>query len=168
MVQCFFYPIDRSFDRESFNCESEELNLYLKKYARQNHEKRIASTFVATSEESSKKICGYYSICTGAFSFELLPESYSKKLPRYDLPAVLIARLARDLSFRGQKLGEELLMDAILKAVRVAEIVAVFAVIVEAKNERAKEFYQRYGFIPLIDSTNLLFLSIENILKEFN
>lgn len=167
-MQWFFYPIDRSFDRASFNCESDELNIYFKKYARQNHEKRIASTFVATSGTDSKRICGYYSICTGAFSFELLPENYSKKLPRYDLPAILIARLARDLSFRGQGLGEELLMDAILRAVHVAEIVAVFAVIVEAKNEKAKEFYQRYGFIPLLDSTNLLFLSMENILKEFN
>ena len=59
-------------------------------------------------------------------------------------------------------------MDAILRAVRVAEIGAVFAVIVEAKNEKAKEFNQRYGFIPLLDSTNLLFLAMENILKEFN
>lgn len=168
MVDWIFSPIDRSFNRETFNCEAAELNTYLRQYARQNHNKRIASTFVATTEEGSKKICGYYSICAAAFKFDLLPDNYSKQLPGYDIPAVLIARLARDLSFKGQGLGEELLMDALLRAVRVADIVAVFAVVVKAKNEKAKNFYQRYGFISLQDSTDLLFLPMENILEEFN
>lgn len=88
-------------------------------------------------------------------------------MPGYDIPAVLIARLARDLSFRGQGVGEELLMDALLRAVSVAEIVAVFAVIVKAKNEKAHDFYQRYGFIPLQDYTDSLFLPIEEVIQEF-
>lgn len=143
-----------------FDCGAEELNLYLKRFAKKNDKLGVGKTYVLL--ESSPAL-GFYTLSMAQIEFKALPKASQAKLPRYPIPAVRIGRLAIDLSAQGKGLGEFLLMDALSRAVRVSEEIAVFAVIVDAKDSQAKDFYLKYGFIPLQDQALSLFLPISTI-----
>lgn len=113
--------------------------------------------FVALDGE---RIAGFYSL--GAFSLGLasLPDELSAKLPRYDVvPAALIGRLARDERCRGAGVGEMLLTDAINRTLSAARNLAIYAILVDAKNARAAEFYRTYGFRPFPLDRDRLFVT---------
>ena len=114
------------------DCGYPVLNDYLKKYARQNHKKGIAKTFVAIPAEGEQKIRGYYTLSATVIEFDSLPSNYQKKLPAYPIPALLIGKLAVDKSAQVQGLGSELLVNALLRAVRTAQEIGLFAVRVDA------------------------------------
>lgn len=167
-MKLIFCPIDDSRVRkENFDCGVPELNDYLKKYARQNHIRGMATTFVAIPQDGDGRVSGYYSSSMGEIKRELLPEQYRRRLPRYPVPAMRIGKLAVDRAMQGRGLGEKLLVDALNKAVRLSADVGVFAVTVDALNERAKEFYVRYGFLPLESSELSLFIPITRIVEAF-
>jgi GNAT superfamily N-acetyltransferase len=162
-----FVSIDKKYRRDHFDCGNPMLNDYLKRYARQNHEGGIAKTFVAIDRAGLSKIDGFYTVSANAIEFESLPESTRKKMPAYPIPAILIGKLAVDKSAQGRGLGGELLVDALLRAVKIAQDVGVFAVRVDAIDLKAKEFYLKYEFIPLQDRPLALFLPIKTIAREF-
>ena len=162
-----FVPIDKKYQRTHFDCGYPILNDYLKKYARQNHEKGIAKTFVAIPQSQSSQIDGYYTVSASVIEFTSLPKSHQKAMPTYPIPAILIGKLAVDNSVKGQGLGEELLVDALFRAVKTAQEIGIFAVRVDAIDSKAKEFYLKYEFIPFQDQPLSLFLPIKTILKEF-
>ena len=85
-----FFPIDKKYQRDNFDCGYPILNDYLKKYARQNHEKGIAKTFVAISQSQPLKIDGFYTVSASVIEFASLPESYQKGMPTYPVPAILL------------------------------------------------------------------------------
>ncbi len=143
-----------------FDCGENNLNTYLKQFAKKNDSLGIGRTY-ALIERS--KVLGYYTVSMAQVEFQSLPKGALVSLPKYPLPAIRIGRLAIDLQSQGKGFGEYLLMDALSRSVRVSEEVAVFAVIVDAKNKRAKKFYLRYGFIPFEDSPLSLFLPISTI-----
>ena len=95
--------------------------------------------------------------------FTSLPKPSKDTLPRYPIPAARIGRLAINIHFQGQGWGELLLMNALTRCSKVSEEIALFAVIVDAKDKRAKEYYIKYGFIPLEDNELSLFLPIATI-----
>lgn len=162
-----FFPLDRSFSRDKFDCGIVELNEYLQKYALQNQKTGIAKTFVAIGNQEKSEIAGYYSVSMSQIERDTIPIQQAKRLPRYPIPAMLIGKLAVDKTSQGKGLGEELLIDALQKAVRLAGEVGIFAVRVDAINDRAKSFYLKYGFIPLEDRDSALFLPIKTIIKIF-
>lgn len=107
MMKWIFCPIDdKRVRRENFDCGVPELNEYLKKYARQNHKKGIAKTVVAIPEVGNGDVAGYYSIAVGEIKREFLPENYRRGLPRYPVPAMLVGKLAVDVSMQGSGLGK--------------------------------------------------------------
>jgi GNAT superfamily N-acetyltransferase len=163
-LELIFYPIDGSVRKEDFDCGITELNDYLKKYARQNHERGIAKTFVALLNTGDKTIVGYYSTSMAEIRRESFPENYRRRLPRYPIPAMRIGKLAVDKSVQGKGLGKELLMQAFGSVVRLSSEVGIFAVTVDAFDEQAKQFYLKYGFIPLEDNERSLFLPMKTIL----
>lgn len=163
-----FVPIEKKHQRDTFDCGYLILNEYLKKYARQNHNKGIAKTFVAIPTSGSLKVDGYYTVSASVIEYESLPESYQNKMPAYPIPAALIGKLAVDNSVKGRGLGGELLVNALLRAVRVAQEIAIYAVRVDAIDERAKEFYLKYEFIPFQERQLSLFLPLETIAREFS
>lgn len=166
-VNLTFRPLDNSVKRDRFDCGIPELNDYLQKYARQNQTKGIAKTIVALTENSETPIAGYYAISMAELQNESLPESDRKKLPRYPIPAVRLAKLAVDQALQGQGIGKELLIHALHRAVKLSQEIGVFAVVVDATNEPAKAFYLKYGFTALPEQPLTLFLPIATVEKMF-
>jgi len=149
--------LDSTHDRAAFNSDSEPLNRYLREQVTQDVRRRVAACFVALAD--TKRIAGYYTLASASLLLADLPVSAGKKLPRCPtVPAVRMGRLAVDREFKGQGLGGALLADALYRAAR-SEI-AAFALMVDAKNEAAADFYQHHGFIALPDSPRTLFLPL--------
>jgi len=144
----------------TFDCGNEDLNFYLKRFAKKNDKLGVGRTYVLL--ENSKAI-GYYTVSMAQIEFDSLPSTSQKSLPRYPLPAVRLGRLAIQKNLQGNGYGEYLLMDSLARCQRVSSEVAIFAVIVDAKNNHAKKFYQRYGFIPFVNQELALFLPMGTI-----
>lgn len=132
-------------DRSSFCCGVAVLDEYLQKRATQDARRRISACYVAV-EESTGKIAGFYTLAAGCVLLGDLAESLSKKLPRYpSVPVARVGRLAIDTFFQGQKLGAALLADAAVRAMRSE--VAVYALVVDAKDDSVEAFYRHHGFV---------------------
>jgi ribosomal protein S18 acetylase RimI-like enzyme len=163
-----FVPIHKRYQRDHFDCGYLALNDYIKKYAKQNHEKGIAKTFVAIDDSSSLRVDGFYTLSASTIEFESLPDTSQKGIPAYPVPAILIGKLAVDTTAKGQGLGTALLVDALLRSVKASQDVAVFAVRVDAIDSTARDFYLKYEFIPFQDHPLSLFLPIKTIIEEFS
>ena len=138
------------------------LDEYLKRYAKRNERKNLSRTFVFLHEND---VVAYYTVNATEILFDTLPESLKKGFPKYPLPAVRLCRLAVDQTFQGKGLGKHLLMDAIDRTINVAKEIAVFALIVDAKNVKARHFYLKYDFIPFEKESLRLFLPLSTLLK---
>ncbi|MGQ0663290.1 MAG: GNAT family N-acetyltransferase [Pseudomonadota bacterium] len=153
-------PIGRHHDRKSFDCGSRDLNDYLDRYARQNHESGGAKTFIAVLPAEPARILGFYSISPGAIEFARVPSKLSKKLGRDDVPVFRLGRLAIDLSAQGQGLGGDLLLAAGERALAVAAEVGGIALAIDAKDEKAARWYERFGACTLLDDPLKLILPL--------
>jgi GNAT superfamily N-acetyltransferase len=151
-------------DRTNFDCGNPILTDWLKHRAGQFDKRDLARSYVAT-KKSSAVVIGYYSISNHRVTNEVLPLEEAKGLPRLDVPVVLLGRLAVDRSFQGQGLGSYLLVDALRRAQHLAEHVGIRAVEVDAIDDAARNFYLRFGFVPLLDDPKHLFLSMHVIRK---
>lgn len=160
-----FARLKLAHDRAAFSCEHPVLTDYLQKYARQNERGDLAACYVATSA-GSKRVLGYYTISAHAVLSGELSDPQKKGVPRHDrIPAFLIGRLARDLSAKGEGLGEFLLMDAIARLAAVEA--AGRMIVVDPIDAKAHAFYARYGFAPMGVATSRLFLPMATARKAF-
>lgn len=159
-------PLGEHHDRAAFCCGKDPLDQYLRNQAGQALRKNLAAVFILTPD--GQKIAGYYTLSSYMVKLDEIPEGIAKKLTRMqEIPATLLGRLARSVEFRGQGIGEVLLVDALKKALHNSAHVASWAVIVDAKDEEAVEFYGHYGFVPLPSKPNRLFLPMTSIQKMF-
>lgn len=156
-------PIARHHDRERFDCGATELNEYLRRYARQNHETGGAKTFVAVVRSEPGRVLGYYSISPGAIEFARVPADVTKRLGRYEVPIFRLGRLAVARAAQGYGLGGELLLAAGRRALAVAAEVGGVALAIDAKDERAAKWYARFGAKPLLDDPLKLVLPLKTI-----
>ena len=131
-------------DRARFKCGVAALDGYFRTQATQDARRRASACYVAVQDETNA-VAGYYTLAAGSVPLTDLPESLSKRLPRYpSVPVARVGRLAVDRSFQRRKLGAALLADAALRALRSE--VAVFALVVDAKDDAAVAFYRHHGF----------------------
>ena len=152
-------PLSSTHNRQAFSCGTEALDQYIKKQAGQDVRRRAAACFVAVDQEGGA-LAGYYTLSAGGVPLPDLPDELTKRLPRYPLvPVARLGRLAVDKAYQGQKLGAALLWDAATRAAR-SEVMA-FALIVDAKDEKAEDFYLHHGFILL--QPRLLMLPLARI-----
>ncbi len=158
-------PIAKRHVRDKFDCGDAALNQYLVRFARQNDTKGVAKAFVALDEHG--QVVGYYTLSAAEVAFDDLPAEQRKHLPKYPVPAARIGRLAVDQSVQGQGLGGDLLIDALLRVLAAADHLGVRAIIVDAKDKHAKQFYQHYGFSKLADNPRTLFLPLNTARKLF-
>lgn len=155
-----------SHDRNNFDCGSEPLNLYLAHQANQDMKRRMAAVYVAIQSDAPERILGFYSLSTAQLCLSDLPPDIAQTLPRYPyLPAYRLGRLAVDLHYRGLKIGERLLIDALFKCFK--NDIPGMAVLVDSKNDSASCFYKRYGFIPFSTQPSTLFMTMKTINKLF-
>ncbi|MFV0444180.1 MAG: GNAT family N-acetyltransferase [Planctomycetaceae bacterium] len=158
-------PFDRGrHDRSLFDCGVPPLNDWLATKVSQFEKKDLARTYVLV-EEGQDVVKGYYALSNHTVIYDALPEDQAKGLPRIDMPVVLIGRLAIDLTMQGKGLGEFLLIDALRRAQYLASKIGIRAVEVEAINDTARRFYERYGFLVLKDDPHHLFLPMQVIRK---
>lgn len=147
-------------DRSGFESGVEPLDRYFRVQAGQDARKKMAASFVLVLQDGS--IAGYYTLSSTAVRLPDLPGAIIRKLPRYPLiPATLLGRLAIDRRYRSRGYGRFLLADALYRSLR-SEI-ASFAVIVDAKDEGAKRFYERESFLPFPDQPMKLFRPMADI-----
>lgn len=161
-----FRRLEAFDDKGSFDCGIESLNEFFKKYAGQNQRLSIEITYVSVLPDQNR-IVGYYTLSSGSIQFQNMPTELSKKLPRYPVPVVRIGRLARDSSVKGQGLGTLLLMNACERILRISEELGIHGIEVDAKDEKAKRFYQSFGFQELLDDELHLYISLKVIRSAF-
>ena len=155
-------PLGPDHGRTAFSCGEPTLNAYIRRYASQDVRRRIAQVFVAIADPP-KSIAGYYSLSAASFSREDLPPELARRLPRYPVPAAILGRLAVERAYQGRGLGEFLLFDACERILQASRSMAVYAVIVDAIDDRARTFYERYGFEVFPETTSRLFLPIQTL-----
>lgn len=159
-------PLGKKHNRAAFCCGVNQLDDYFQKQAGQDARKRIAAPFVLV-EKISGFIAGYYTLSSTSIQIGELPIEITKKLPKYpQLPATLLGRLAVDENHRQKGLGEMLLMDALYRSLQ--NEIATIAVVVDAKDDKARSFYEHYQFICFPDYSHRLFLMMETIAKMIN
>lgn len=156
-VDWIIQRLDRSHDRSSFDCGTAELNEWLRRFAGQYERRDLTRTFVAVREGSSS-VLGYYALSNHRVRYDALPEEQAKGLPTIDIPVVLLGRLAVDKGLQGRGLGAYLLIDVLRRANRLSEQIGIRAVEVDAIDENARQFYLKFGFVPLLDDPRHLFL----------
>lgn len=136
-------------DRAAFACGEPALDDYLQRHASQDIKRGVARVFVACPVGQPQQIAGYYTLSAASVAAQTLPEAWRKKLPRYPVPVVLLGRLAVSQQAQGAGLGGILLADACKRVAAASQTLAVAAIVVDAKNERAAAFYRHFGFIEL-------------------
>jgi ribosomal protein S18 acetylase RimI-like enzyme len=157
-----FEPLTGQHDRSAFRCGEEALDRYFQTRATQDIRRRIANCFVA-AETATERVAAYYTLAAAGIPLTELPPEEIKRLPRYPaVPAVRIGRLAVDQRFQRRGLGELMPMNVVHRTIQDA---AAFALLVDAKNNTAVSFYQRYGFRLIAGKPRTLFLPLATAQK---
>lgn len=150
-------------NRLAFSSGNDSLDSYIRKFASQDLKKKVTTVFVLIDSPSTD-IIAYYTLSSYTLDINDLNETFAKSLPRYPLlPGILLGRLAVDSSHQGQGLGEAILIDAMKRALRTTKQIASVAVIVEAIDEKAVTFYQKYGFQEFKEYPFKLYLPVKEI-----
>jgi GNAT superfamily N-acetyltransferase len=156
-------PLNKQHVRKDFDCGEQSLNEYLQRYANQDIRKRVNRVFVASCSDSTEQVAGYYSLSAGSLIASSLPELHRRRLPRYPVPIALLGRLAVSRDHQGQGIGSVLLADALQRTARASQVMAVYAVVVDALDEQAAKFYRQFGFIALPSQPLKLFLPMDSV-----
>ncbi len=155
-------PLRASHDRGGFSCGKAPLDEFLRLRASQYEKRRLGRTYVALFPGATT-VAGYYTLAAGAIAVANLPPQAAKQLPKHPVPIILLGRLAVDQRARGQGLGPALLRDALRRSLDLSKQLGLLAVEVLAIDAGAREFYTKYGFVPLADNDLHLFLPTKTI-----
>jgi len=143
--------------RATFRSGSEPLDRYFQQQASQDVRRRVTTCFVALTD--ARQIAGYYTLASTSILLTDLSQAVAKKLPRYPtVPAIRMGRLAVDMGYQGKGLGGALLADALTRACNTE--IAAFALVVDAKDQAAADFYLHHGFIAFAATPLTLFLPL--------
>lgn len=160
-------PLSSFHKKKKFSCGKDILDKYLHKQANQDIKRKISICFVLSDEDNNIK--GYYTLSNDSIPQEQLPENIKKKMPKsyVNLPTTLLGRLAVDVNYRRQGIGELLLLDALKRSFDISsESIGSKAVVVDPLDDEAISFYGRYGFILLPDSGKM-FIPMKTIKELF-
>lgn len=147
---------------ESFDCGEEELDRFLKKFALLNQAANAAQTYVTCR---ANRVVGYYSLAVGSVQPEASPKRTVKGLARHPVPVMILARLAVNRAEQGAGIGKALLKDALLRTAQAADIAGIRALVVHAKNENARRWYEQFDFESSPTDRLHLFLLLKDLKK---
>ena len=151
-------PLAATDDLIKFDCGETSLNEWLRTQALQNSASGASRTFVTTEEN---RVVGYYALAAASVERRNAPGRIRRNQPEM-VPVILLARLAVDQTHQGRRVGSHLLRDAILRTVRIADNAGVRALLVHALDQRARDFYQHYDFMPSPTDELHLYLLIKD------
>jgi len=150
--------------RNGFSCGVPALDRYLSELASQDIKRRVSNCFVVADEEGT--VAAYYTFAATSVPLGDLPPEMTKRLPRYALlPAGLIGRLAVDERHKGKKWGGAMILDAVSRSMHSAP--AIFAIIVDAKDDTAAAFYEHLGFRRFVSRPLSLYLPVATAIQAF-
>lgn len=156
-------PLGEHHNRAAFSCDVEALDRYFRTQAGQESRRDVARVFVLR-KLGMQDVAGFYTLSAISIEPKELPPTLAKRLHRYPtLPALLVGRLAVDQRFRGQGVGRALLMSALGRSLAIRAQVGAIGVIVDAKDDRARAFYEHYGFQRLQSDPYRLILFMRTI-----
>ena len=150
--------LDAALDVAAFDCGQPPLDVYIRRYASQDVRRNVARVFVATPEDNTRRLAGFFTLSAGSVNCADLPDAFARKLPRYPVPVALIGRLAVDTNFQGKGLGSILLAEACKKVAKAGATLAVAGIVVDVKAESVADFYKHFGFLPFPGRTDRLLL----------
>jgi GNAT superfamily N-acetyltransferase len=150
----------RSHDVDGFVSGSEPLDRFLVRHALLSQHANASQTYVAVSDD---RVVGYYTLVFGQVSRDIAPPRIATGLPRYPVPIMVLARLAVAGDWQRRGIGSGMLKDAILRTLRAAEIAGLRALVVHAKDEAARTFYERFDFVPSPSDPLHLFVLIKDL-----
>lgn len=156
--------LNSSHKKNLFVCEEPSLEGYLRKQAGQDVKRQVAACFILEGEDGAVK--GYYTLSADSVDRTLIPGDLQKKLPYKNLPVTLLGRLARDSNYKGQGIGGLLLADALRRAYLASSTIGVWAVVTDPINEKARAFYESFGFLSL--ESERMFIPMETIKASLN
>ena len=159
---CTIEALTANHNRRDFSCGAEALDVYLQRFARQHADANVSRTYVAADGTA---ILGFYSLAMSAIRRDNLPAKHLSRFPNFPLPVARLARLAVDARHQRQGLGELLLADALHRCLRLSEEIGMIGVVVDAKDEKARGWYERYEFERFPDSPLTLWLPTAAIAK---
>ena len=145
---------------DSFECGKPPLDQFLQRFALVNQKTGSARTYVVCR---SRRVVGYYSLVVGAVEHARAPLRIGKGLPRHPIPVMLLARLAVDVREQGRGLGRALLKDALSRTDRAADIAGIRALLVHAKDDEARAWYEAHDFEPSPADPYHLFLLMKDL-----
>jgi GNAT superfamily N-acetyltransferase len=148
--------------RDGFDCDEPALNDFLRHQAGQLERRGFGKTYVALAQDGIQ-VLGFVTVSAGQIQAKQL--SPHLKLPRYPAPVLRIGRLGVDQRQQGQGIGQQLMSFALQIALEFSRQVGVYAVVVDAKNDKAKAFYEALGFSVSLDDPLCLFLPVATLQK---
>ena len=147
---------------DDFDCGKEDLNRLLKRQAWNNQQAHSTQTYVVAKE---LRVRGYYSLSAGSITHDQATERVKKGLARHPIPVILLARLAVEVSAHGKGVGSALLKDALLRAAHAADTIGARALLVHAKDDGAKAFYEHFTFEASPSDSYHLLLIMKDLIK---
>lgn len=150
--------------RSVFSCGEEALDVYIRNQAGQDQRRNITQVYVLCQAEQNQ-VLAFYTLSSSSLKVESFSEELRKQLPKYPIPTLQLGRLAVDISQKGNRLGEMVLIHAMKKTLEISQNIGVFALEVKAKHDQAAQFYLKYGFEALEEDVLRLYLPIKRIAK---
>lgn len=158
----YIEKLTASHNVAAFDCDSQELNRFLQKFALANQQANTSQTYVALYQGA---IIGYYSLVVGSVTCAEAPVRVVKGQAKHPVPVMILARLAVAVQWQKQGIGRGLLKDALRRTAQAADIAGIRALLVHAKNERARNWYEQFDFDPSPTDELHLFLLLKDIKK---
>ena len=145
-------PLAPRHDIAQFSSGVPTLDAWLRGKARLNEARGGARTYVACDGD---RVAGFYSLAASSVERRRMSSRVGRNMPD-PVPVILLGQLAVDEDYRGRRLGSDLLIDAAGRALAAAGVVGARAVVVQAIDDRARDFYERFGFRPFSDREPLM------------
>nr|WP_256871714.1 GNAT family N-acetyltransferase [Nostoc sp. TCL26-01] len=156
----YIAKLTKSHNLKNFDCGNFDLNNYLSKYALKNQQSDSSTTYIACSDDN---VIGYYTLTVASVIQENAPPRISKGLPKYPIPVALLARLAVSKEFQKKGIGRGLLKNCLIRVNEAADLIGIRALLVHAKDEKVRDWYQQFDFEPSPTDPLHLFLMLKDI-----
>lgn len=170
-VKIGIFSEDVEYDLSQFDCGEASLNAFLAEHLQRQHRGKFLRAYALTTREEKPRVLGFYTLSGSCFEKAYLPsKTQQKRVPYKNVPSVTLGRLAIDKHIQGQGFGELLLTHAMKTVYQASFAVGIHGLFVDALNDKAKNFYLKMGFIPLLaENEYTLFLptkTFENLFED--